>query len=151
MMSHETNQQQEDTIEADVRARLLLFAYLVILASGLFLFIDSLNSIKPLLLGESEQLLMAKQYLVGLFDYVLIFSVIHAVVLSILFISIANRARQSGCFPPPGTWVITRTTIKRGDKAKPSTWFCYACALIVWLPVALPIYLTWLLDEVVRL
>ena len=141
---------QGQFIEADIRARLILFAYVLILASGLFLFIDSLNTLKPLLQGESEQVVMAKQYMHDLFNYLLIFGVIHAVILSILFISIANRSRQSGCFPPMNTWVIVKTTVTTGDKAKRSAWFCYACALLVWLPVALPVYLSWLLDEVVR-
>ena len=141
-------QPQTDTIEPSNTARLVLFIYVLVLASGLYFFMQSLETIKPLLESTGEQLQVAILYINSLFNYLLLFTIVQAMLLSWLFIRIAYKAKQQGQFPPDGTWVIVKTRIQSGKQANKPIWFCYISAVIVWLPVGLPIYLMWLVDRV---
>lgn len=43
--------------------------------------------------------------------------------------SYVRRIFRSGEFPPPGTWVLSDTPVRRGDAARARGWWVVACAV----------------------
>ena len=134
-------------IEASRKARLLLIGYIVLLlliAISLMLRIDRAN---PPADASQEELNRSIESFEQLIDKFLILTLIQAVFFSWYFVRLANNSIRTGKFPPPGTSVIARTKIQIGKRALVSAYTTYFLVIIIWLPVAIPVYIKWLLEK----
>ena len=142
--------QGDDYIEASVRARWILFVYSVLLLAIVFWFQEFTKDIMALLESDDTDPDKAVSQVRLLIDYLLLLTLLHAVVLSVFMIKTGVETIARGLFPPMGSWVLARTKILGGDAARKYGLMCYFLAFLVCLPVAIPWYLMSLLEEVIR-
>ena len=138
----------DEYIEPSTGARVLLGLYVALLA---LLIVIVRAKIAPASLGENpsaEQLDQSLAAFGDLVDYLLVFTVVHALPISAYFGKLAHRSMKTGQFPPRGTSVVVRTRILRGRRAVRSAYACYFMALLAWFPVLIPVYLHWVFREI---
>ena len=134
-------------IEPSTKARILLIIYFTLLALLVFIAKTETDQFQFTENTTQEQLDNSIQSFKELIDYLLVFTVLQAMLFSTYFILIANKAIRTGKFPPAGTGVIKRTKIVQGKKAFYSACLTYFFALSMWLPILVPAYLKWFLNE----
>jgi len=137
----------DEYIEPSTRARILLIIYFVLLALLIFIAKTETDQYQFTENATQEQLDKSIQSFKELINYLLVFTVLQAMLFSAYFILLANKAITTGKFPPIGTGVIKRTKVVQGKKAFYSAYLTYFFALSMWLPILVPAYLKWFLNE----
>ena len=139
--------EKDEYIEPSTKARVLLIIYFALLALLVFIAKSETDQLQFSEYSTRQQLDNSIQSFKELINYLLVFTVIQAMMFSTYFVLIANKSIKTGRFPPKGTRVIKRTRIVRGKKAFHSALITYFFALFVWLLVLIPAYLKWILNE----
>ena len=134
-----------DVLPPSTKARWFVVIYAVVILILFMLFLDRLSVVEVLIAGADEQLAAAIAQLQSLFYQLLIFTVLHALVLSYLLVKSARESFKQGIFPTSCDWVLITTEVKGATDAKRSAWLCILLAIVSWLPIAIPIYLSYLL------
>ena len=138
----------DEFLEPSNKARLVLFAFLLLLALIIIPLKGALDSIWPAANASPAELNAAIESLQQMLDYLLLASVCQAILFSSYFVKIARGAIRSGRYPPPGTAVIRRTRVLTGEKAVSSARLSYLYALLMWCLVIVPVYLKWMLNQI---
>lgn len=134
-------------IQANGNARLVLAGYVALMLLIAFLLLYGLDRATPPENVSQKVLDQSIESLDQLFNILLIITLIHAVFFCWYFVRLATNSIRTGKFPPPGTWVIVKTKIRIGKRALVSAYATYFLAVFMWLPVAIPLYLKWLLEK----
>ena len=134
-------------IEPSNKARFFLLGYIVLLALIVFYLKTEFDNILPAGNASQEQLDMAIASVGKMIDYLLLFTVLQAILFSAYFVMLANQSIKSGQFPPPGTAVVKRTRISTGRKAFFSACLAYLIAVFMWCLILIPQYLKWILAQ----
>ena len=134
-------------IQANWKARLVLTGYvllMLLIAISLIYEFDRATPPEDALQKEFHRSIESLRHLINI---LLVITLIHAVFFCWYFVRLANNSIRAGKFPPPGTWVIVRTEIRTGKRALVSAYATYFLAVFIWLPVAMPVYLKWILEK----
>lgn len=134
-------------IEPSTRARILTIIYIAFLAILVFIAKNETDQFQLPEKATQEQIDGSLQSLRELIDYLLAFTVLQAILFSTYLVLIANKSIRTGRFPPTGFGVIRRTRIIHGKKAFYGACLTYFLALCAWLPILVPLYLKWFLNE----
>ena len=137
----------EDYINPSRGARWLLALLLLALAFVFVYVIDEIERLTSLEINSDLDVEQAIEGLLRLNEQMLAGSLFVGLLITGLVLRMALAARKTGCFPPPGTPVLVRTKIVRGNKARFRTMLCYLFLVLIWLPLAIPIYIGWLLQN----
>jgi hypothetical protein len=132
-------------VEPSTSARVLLVIYIALLALLVFLAKTEIDYLQLTDGSTSEQLQDSIRSLRNLIHYLLIVTVLQAMLFSPYFVLLGYRSIKTGRFPPQGTRVIKRTRIVQGKKATQSAYVSFVFALVTWLLVLFPLCLEWML------
>jgi hypothetical protein len=134
-------------IQANLKARIVSFGYIVFMILIAMLLMYGLDDAIPQENASQDELRQSTASLGQQINIFAVFTLIHAIFFCWYFVRLANSSIRTGKFPPPGTWVIVRTKIRTGKSALVSAYASYFLAVFMWLPVAIPVYLKWILGK----
>ena len=139
----------EGFVEPSNKARFLLLLLIIIASVSLYLITRFFSDLMPGENASRQELDHAVSTLGTIVDYLLFLSLLLAVLGSGYFVRFAAKIKRSGRVPPPGTWVITRTKIRRGKKANAAIRFSYFMCLLAWMPFVGSLFIKWMYSSFV--
>jgi hypothetical protein len=137
----------DEYIEPSTKVRILFIIYFAFLVFLVFVGKTETDQFQFTENATQEQLDNSIQSFKELINYLLVFTVLQAILFSTYFVLIANKSIRTGKFPPVGIRVIKRTKIVQGERAFYSACLTYFLALSMWLLILVPAYLKWFLNE----